>query len=178
MRQVLGGEPFDELLNEAKTSAFHLETSDDYFAETESESLRRWREDEASDPGGPWFDSWTDQVRRMTSRGVTIRRARIVTEPHTVYTRYLLALARHNASAGEQVRYLPRQDAHPADAVTEDFWLLDNRILSFSLFDDRGYWIGGSVTEDPVLVGNAIAIRDRVLAVAIPYDTYQERYSA
>lgn len=178
MRQVLGGEPFDRLLDEAKSSAFHLETSDDYLAETESESLRRFREDETSDPGGPWFDSWTDQVRRMTDRGVTIRRARIVSEPHTVYTRYLLALARHNAAAGEQVRYLPRQDAHPSDAATEDFWLLDNRLLSYSLFDERGYWIGGSVTEDPVLVSNAMAIRDRVLAAAIPYDIYRDRHTA
>lgn len=90
MRQVLGGDPFDELLNEAVSSAFHLETGDDYLAETESESLRRWREDETRDPGGEWFRPWTDQVRRMTDRGVTIQRARVVSEPHTVYTRYLL----------------------------------------------------------------------------------------
>jgi hypothetical protein len=178
MRQVLGGDPFDELLNEARSSAFHLETGDDYLAATESESLRRWREDETSDPGGDWFRPWTDQVRRMTDRGVTIQRARIVSEPHTVYTRYLLALARHNTAAGEQVSYLARHDAHPLDAATEDFWLLDNRMVSFSLFDDRGYWIGGSVTEDPVLVSNAIAIRARVLAASIPYDTYQEQHSA
>ncbi|MEU4315895.1 DUF6879 family protein [Nocardia sp. NPDC024068] len=178
MRQVLGGEPFDRLLDEAKSSAFHLETSDDYLAETESDSLRRWREDETGDPGGPWFDSWTDQVRRMTNRGVTLHRARIVSEPHTLYTRYLLALARHNTAAGEQVWYLPRQDASAADAASEDFWLLDNRVVSFSLFDDRGYWIGGSVTEDPVLVNNAMEIRDRVLAAAVRYDIYRDRHNA
>lgn len=176
MRQVLGGDPFDRLLDEAKSSAFHLETSDDYLAETESESLRRWREDESSDPGGEWFDSWTDQVRRMTERGVTMRRVRIVSEPHTAYTRYLLALARHNEAAGEQVRYLARHDAHPADAASDDFWLLDNRLVSFSLFDDRGFWIGGAVTEDPVLVSNAMAIRDRVLAAAVPSDIYRGRH--
>lgn len=177
MRQVLGGDPFDRLLDEAESSAFHLETSDDYLAETETESLRRWREDETIDPGGAWFNAWTDQVRRMVERGVTIRRARIVTEPHTTYTRYLLALARHNAEAGEHVRYLPRHEAHPADAASEDFWLLDNRIVSFSLIDERGYWIGGAVTEDPGLVSNAAAIRDRVLAAAIPYDTYRDQHA-
>ncbi|MBO0855529.1 MAG: hypothetical protein J2P18_17400 [Nocardia sp.] len=177
MRLVAGGEPFDRMLDGAARRAFHLETSDDYLAEDETDSLRAFLADETIDPGGPWFDPWAAQVRRMTGRGVSVQRARIVSEPHTGYTRYLLALARHNVEAGEDVRYLPRQDAEPADAGSEDFWLLDDRAVSFSVFDDRGIWIGGVITEEPVIVGNAAAIRDRIWAAAIPYQRYRDCYS-
>lgn len=173
MRQVLGGDPFDRLLDEAKSRAFHLETHDDYLAETESDSLKAFLADETIDPGGDWFTPWTDQVARMRARGVAVQRARIVGEPHTAYTRYLLALARHNVAAGEDVRYLPRSQALAADAASDDFWLLDDRAVAFSLFDDRGFWIGGAVTENHRIVAYAIGIRDRVWHTAIPYTDYR-----
>ncbi|MFJ9367081.1 DUF6879 family protein [Nocardia sp. NPDC101769] len=175
MRQVLGGEDFDRLLDEVKTRAFHLETHDDYLAETETDSLRAFLADESIDPGGDWFTPWTDQVRRMVGRGVGVQRARIVTRSHTAYTRYLLALTRYNVEAGEDVRYLPRNVAASNDAITEDFWLLDDRTVVYSLFDAGGIWIGGAVTEDPVLVANTVAIRDRVWRIATPYAQYLGR---
>ncbi|MBF6062983.1 hypothetical protein IU500_12600 [Nocardia terpenica] len=175
MRRVLGGEPFDRLLDDAKARAFHLETHDDYLAENETDSLRAFLDDETIDPGGDWFIPWGDQVRRMANRGVAVQRARIVSEPHTGYTRYLLALARHNLDAGEDVRYLARADAEPAESASEDFWVLDDRVVSFSLFDEDDYWIGGAVTDDPTIVNCAIAIRDRVWSAAIPYHDYLAR---
>ncbi|WP_433567134.1 DUF6879 family protein [Nocardia sp. CA-151230] len=172
MRQVLGGEDFDRLLDEAKTRAFHLETHDDYRADSETASLKAFLADESTDPGGDWFTPWTDQVGRMVGRGVAVQRARIITQPHTAYTRYLLALTRYNIAAGEDVRYLARNNAAPIDANTEDFWLLDDRTVAYSLFDARGIWVGGAVTEDAVIVANAVEIRDRVWRAATPYAEY------
>lgn len=177
MRQVLGGEEFDRLLDQAKTRAFHLETRDDYAAESETDSLRAFLADESIDPGGDWFEPWAGQVRRMRGRGVAVQRARIVSVPHTGYTRYLLALALSNEEAGEEIRYLARSEADSADAVSDDFWLLDDQLVSFSLFDDRGFWVGGAVTEDPVIVAYAASIRDRVWAAAVPYRKYLVRSS-
>lgn len=177
MRQVLGGEDFDRLLDQAKERAFHLETRDDYAAETETDSLRAFLEDEAGDPGGEWFEPWAAQVRRMQGNGVAVQRARIVSRPHTAYTRYLLALSPHNEAAGEDVRYLSRAEANPVDAASDDFWLLDDHTVSFSLFDDRGFWVGGAVTEDPVIVAHAVSIRDRIWATAIDYREYLVRSS-
>ncbi|MCP9623873.1 hypothetical protein FOH10_21110 [Nocardia otitidiscaviarum] len=172
MQLLLGAEQFRPVLATAQYRAFHLETRDEYLAETEHESLTAFRADESIDPGGPWFDGWLQQVRSARDRGVAIERARIVSVPHTFYTRYLLALTRHNVAAGEDVRYLRREDADPADAVAEDFWLLDERLVAYSLFDERGYWVGAAASTDPVLVAAAVAIRDRIWAQSVPYGEY------
>lgn len=178
MRLVPAGEAFDHLIDEAEHRAFHLETNDEYLALGETDSLHAWLADEASDPGGEWFAPWADQVRATVARDVVMQRARIVSEPHTDYTRYLLALAAHNVAAGEDVRYLPRDRAEASDAASEDFWMLDDRAVAYSVFDDAGFWIGAAVTTDPVLVGCAATIRDRVWAAAIPLADYLSRWRA
>lgn len=175
MHLISGGKPFDRLLDSATARAFHLETRDEYLAADEGDSLATFLADETSDPGGGWFAQWTDQVRRMVDRGVRVQRARIVSEPHTGYTRYLLALAQHNVDAGEDVRYLPRADADRSDANAEDFWLLDERAVVFSVFDGRGFWCGGAATSVPAIVQYAVEVRDRVWSAAIPYLEYCAR---
>ena len=106
MRLLHGADELRPIFATAQRSAFHLETRDDYASESESESLTAFRADETIDPGGEWFSGWTNHVAATVARGVAVRRARIVTEPHTLYTRYLLALSRHNVEAGEDIRYL------------------------------------------------------------------------
>ncbi|MBF6340872.1 hypothetical protein IU450_34030 [Nocardia abscessus] len=175
MRLLLGAEPFRAVLATAKQRAFHLETRDDYLTENEEPSLAAFREDETTDPGGEWFTGWQEQVTAAVARGVVMQRARIVSEPHTLYTRYLLALTRHNVAAGEDVRYLPRRDADPADAAADDFWLIDDDLVAYSLFDERGYWVGAASTDDPVIVSYAAEVRDRVWSASTPYAEYLQR---
>ncbi|MEV6560428.1 DUF6879 family protein [Nocardia sp. NPDC051756] len=163
------------MLDQAKSRAFHLETDDDYLAANETDSLTNFFADETADPGGDWFIPWGNQVGRMAARGVSVQRARVVSEPHTGYTRYLLALAPHNVDAGEDVRYLPRTNADPTDAASEDFWLLDDEAVAFSVFDERGFWSGGAVTTDTAIVRYAAEIRDRVWSAAIPFREYVTR---
>ncbi|WP_174184024.1 DUF6879 family protein [Nocardia barduliensis] len=175
MRLLHGADELRPVFATIRRLAFHLETHDDYTAESESASLTAFRADETIDPGGEWFSGWTNHVAATVARGVSVRRARIVSEPHTLYTRYLLALSRHNIAAGEDIRYLARHDADPSDTTTEDFWLFDERAVAFSLFDARGYWAGAALTEEPVIVAHAVAIRDRVWSAAIPFDEYTDR---
>ncbi|MFE3261926.1 DUF6879 family protein [Nocardia sp. NPDC059091] len=70
------------------------------------------------------------------------------------------------------MRCLARNNAAPIDANTEDFWLLDDRTVAYSLFDARGIWIGAAATEDPAIVANTVQIRDRVWPRATPYTEY------
>jgi hypothetical protein len=100
---------------------------------------------------------------------------RIVSEPHCLYTRYLLALAPHNADAGEEIRYLARGKVSQFDSAAEDFWLFDDREVAFSLFDARGFWIGAALTDDPALTAHAVALRDRLWPTAIPFEAYAKR---
>ncbi|MFC8530167.1 DUF6879 family protein [Nocardia sp. NPDC057227] len=172
MRLLDGPDGLRPIFSTARSRAFHLEVHDDYLAETETASLAAFRADETADPGGAWFTGWTDHVADTVARGVAVHRARVVTEPHTLYTRYLLALSTHNIAAGEDVRYLARHLAVAADPGREDFWLFDDTSVAFSLFDDRGYWAGAAFTDDPTVVAHAVAVRDRVWAAAVPFARY------
>ncbi|MBY8856622.1 hypothetical protein K7711_09060 [Nocardia sp. CA2R105] len=174
MRLLRGADELRPEFATAQRAAFHLETHDDYASESESESLAAFRADETTDPGGEWFSGWTNHVATTVARGVAVRRARIVTEPHTQYTRYLLALSPHNIVAGEEIRYLARHAALPGDASAEDFWLFDERAVAFSLFDERGIWAGAALTDEPAIVAHAVAIRDRVWPAATPFEEYRK----
>lgn len=175
MRLLHGADELRPVFATAERSAFHLETQDDYASASESESLTAFRADETIDPGGEWFSGWTNHVAATVARGVAVRRARIVTEPHTLYTRYLLALSRHNVAAGEGIRYLARHDAEPSDSATDDFWLFDERAVAFSLVDTQGFWVGAGLTDEPAIVAHAVAVRDRVWAAATPFEEYRGR---
>ncbi|GAB2686453.1 DUF6879 family protein [Nocardia thraciensis] len=173
MRLLHGADELRPIFASAERSAFHLETHDDYESKSESESLAAFRADETIDPGGEWFSGWTSHVAATVARGVAVRRARIVTEPHTLYTRYLLALSPHNVAAGEDIRYLARHDAEPSDSATEDFWLFDERAVAFSLFDAHGFWVGAALTDEPAIVAHAVTVRDRVWCAATRFEDYR-----
>nr|WP_157183620.1 DUF6879 family protein [Nocardia takedensis] len=127
-----------------------------------------------ADPVGAWFRPWALLVAQTRARGVAVDRARIVTTPHGPYTRYLLALTPHNIAAGEDVRWLPRHDADPADAAADDFWLIDDRLVAYSVFDAEDWWSGVAATADPRVVAYAREIRDRVWSASTPHAGYPQ----
>lgn len=175
MRLLLGGDAFGPVFDSARHRLFHLETRDDYSAENETAALARWKQDETADPRAESFPRWAETVEGIVGRGVAMQRARIVTEPYTTYTRYLMALARYNTEAGETIRYLPRHHAESSDSEAEDFWLIDDDAAAYSLFDDRGFWVGAALTTNPAIVGLAVEIRDRVWAAATPFEEFVGR---
>jgi hypothetical protein len=63
--------------------AFHLELRDRYGVDQENEPFRRWLNGEPDDHS--WRVSWLTFVRDVTSSGVSVQRARVITEPHTDY---------------------------------------------------------------------------------------------
>ncbi len=102
--------PFGELLRACSSSAVHLEMRDSY------------------DGGDPWFQAWRvgdqeefrrrlaprpwlDLIAEVTGRGVEVRRVRIVSEPVSDYIRFEHATTASNVTAGERIRWLPRQSA-------------------------------------------------------------------
>lgn len=103
--QLVPDEGFPDLLRTCKREAFHLEVLDSYAEPNEHEPFRRFLADEPDDYA--WFQPWTELIQETTSRGVAVTRVRIVTEPHTDYTRFALAVAALNVRAGEDIRYLP-----------------------------------------------------------------------
>ncbi|MEV7090826.1 DUF6879 family protein [Streptomyces sp. NPDC093085] len=70
-----------------------------------------WQEGRVSEAATA-YRGWTDLVRKATARGVVVRRARIVSEPLSDYTRCEYDVTGAvNLAGGEQVRWLPRRRA-------------------------------------------------------------------
>ncbi|MFI0717833.1 DUF6879 family protein [Streptomyces sp. NPDC021224] len=138
------------------------------------EDFARWRAtgELDRDPGSAYWAPWVELIRRTVARGVTVRRARIVSEPVSPYIRYEHALTVVNVAAGEQVRWLPRRQAFMLALPGNDFWLFDDRTVRWNHFTGEGGSAPGEITEDPAaarLCGDAF---EAVWSRATPHDAY------
>ncbi|NED50881.1 hypothetical protein G3I24_08150, partial [Micromonospora aurantiaca] len=73
-------ESFTSLLTGCRFSAVHLEQRDVYTPA--NPDFLRWRDGDRFDPI-EWGRDWIDLVAPLVARGVSVRRARIVSEPVT-----------------------------------------------------------------------------------------------
>jgi hypothetical protein len=165
---------FADLLDSARESAVHLEMRDSYGVTSEAEALARWKAtgDVDTDPDSPYWAPWTQLIRRTVARGVTVRRARIVSEPVSDYIRYEHAGTIVNLKAGEQVRWLPRRRASDLCLPGNDFWLIDDRLIRWNHFTGDGASGGGEMSEDPAAARLCSQAFEAVWARAIPHDEY------
>lgn len=141
---------YGQFFRSAVNSAVHVEVQDTYQMPDEYKPLEVWRatgEIVQTDGGREWCRLVSDTV----ARGVSVRRIRVVTVPHSEYTRWLLDACAPNIGAGENIRYLPRHLANtlvPAD----DFWLFDSSAVAFNTLDEDGAGEGLAVTTDQRIV--------------------------
>ncbi|MGH3157399.1 MAG: DUF6879 family protein [Streptosporangiaceae bacterium] len=163
--------PFSELIAATSASAVHLETRDAY---TPSDpSFLAWQ-------GGPPFDrtereqSWRRLVGGAVARGVSFRRARIVSEPVTPYIRFEYDVTEQtNLAAGEQVRWLPRRRASDLCLPGNDFWLLDSRLVLFANFAGNGDFLDDEMSEDPVVARRCASAFEAVWERATDHEKYR-----
>nr|WP_067475823.1 DUF6879 family protein [Nocardia amamiensis] len=96
--------------------------------------------------------------------------------PHNDYTRYAKHVARLNAEAGEDVRYLPRHLISADELTTDDFWVFDDEVVAFTVFEPgkHGRWLGAAVTTDPKIVDYIRTLKERVWSLAVPLPEYSE----
>ncbi|APU16527.1 MULTISPECIES: DUF6879 family protein [Actinoalloteichus] len=170
--ELLQGEAFDALFRDFAREAFHLEVQDAYHTPEESGPFHQFLTGQADDFG--WFQPWLDLVRTATAAGRVVRRARVVTVPHADYTRWGLTVAEHNIAAGEEIRWLPRHMIDPGRLSADDFWLFDDSLVVFTVFEPGGRFGGGAATSDSVIVDHCRAVRDRVWQAAIPHRQYRD----
>jgi hypothetical protein len=100
---------FAELLAACTSSAMHLEIHDVH--RTSDPAYQAWLAGKADlrESAGQ-YKAYTEVVLPAVRRGVTVRRARIISEPVSDYVRWEHWLTDPvNIAAGEQVRWLPRR---------------------------------------------------------------------
>lgn len=127
-----------------------MEVRDSYDATYENESLRKYLAGEPDDL--PWMQSWLTMIRRATAQGRRFARVRVVSFPLTSYSRFGVWCAQFTNSAGEDIRYLAREQAGAAALPKHDYWLFDSHKLVRMQFDNADHFLGGEIIEDPAIV--------------------------
>lgn len=164
-----------ELLGSATRSAVHLEMRDAYAVDYEKGPFADWRAGFRHDPEdrASWWRPWLDLIQETVSRGVVVRRARIVSEPVSEYTRFLYDGTFTNVAAGEQVRWLPRRNASDIALPGNDFWLIDGRLIRWNHFTGEGASAGGEMSEDPAAAKLCAEAFEAVWNRGTPHDQYE-----
>ena len=110
-------------------------------------------------------------VREGSAAGRRFARVRVIDLPMSDWTRYSYALAEHNITAGEDIRYLAR-DRAPANLPGYDYWLFDSSMLIVMRFDDADRFVGGEQVEDPSEIVQANYWRDAAWHWAVRRDDF------
>ncbi|MFH8796438.1 DUF6879 family protein [Streptomyces sp. NPDC017941] len=162
---------FDELFHHSQESAVHLEMRDGYMRS--DPAFIDWTAGKELDPAERWSD-WLDTVQKATSRGVVVRRARIVSEPVSDYIRFEHSVTEGlNIDAGEEVGWLSRRQATSLALPGNDFWVFDRRIALINHFDGDGDSLEHEYTDDPQLVSFLSGAFESVWEKVVPHAEYR-----
>ncbi|EKX61430.1 hypothetical protein Sipo8835_29440 [Streptomyces ipomoeae] len=163
---------FGELLAGSQRSAVHLETRDTYFSNPRFEAWQRGQRVDWADRAS-WWRPFHQDIADAVARGVTVRRARVVSEPVSDYIRWEHHQTRANLEAGEIVRWLPRRLAVDLLLPANDFWIFDGRLMRVHHFSGDGEWIGKELCADQKVVEACSAAFVSIWERAIPHDEYE-----
>lgn len=153
--------------------AFHLELRDDYSVPLEDGPYESWLRGTVDNS---FMVPWTQLMKRVTNSGKTVRRVRVVTEPHSSYIQWEHATAHINEEAGESIRWLPRHrlpEGLVFPVAGNDWWLFDDKLLAVGHFDDTGRVLGSEVIEVHETVAQCVRMRDLLWASAIQHSEYK-----
>ncbi|MCX5336813.1 DUF6879 family protein [Streptomyces sp. NBC_00140] len=154
--------------------AFHLELRDDYSVADEDGPYESWLRQEPVDYA--YMQPWTQLIQRVTGQGKTVRRVRVVTQPHSPYIQWEHAATARNEDAGEQVRWLPRHflpDELVFPVAGHDWWLFDGHLLAVGHFDSDGRVLGSELVETVDVVADCVRVRDLLWGLATPHREYK-----
>ncbi|HEX6683463.1 MAG TPA: hypothetical protein VF062_11735 [Candidatus Limnocylindrales bacterium] len=146
----MGVNTFEELLNACGRTAFKLELRDTYMPD--DPGYLAWR---AGDTDGAVasFANWTRTARSAVTRGVAMRRVRVISVPVSPYISFEHAITNKvNVSAGEVIRWLPRQRASALSFPGNDVWVFDERLVQFYYFAGDGAYLMDEVSDDAAVV--------------------------
>ncbi len=102
-------EQTSKLFHTFEHTAFRLETRDEYYSPNETKALEQFV---AGEPVGlVWLQSWLTMIREATAEGRQFARVRVVSMPLTDYSRFGVFCSEHTNAAGEDIRYLTRDQA-------------------------------------------------------------------
>lgn len=162
---------FDELFRDCQRTAVHLEMRDTYMQS--DPAFVDWNAGKTIDPAERWAD-WLSLVAESTSRGVEVRRARVVSTPVSKYIRFEYDVTDGlNIAAGELVRWLSRRNATDIPFPGNDFWLFDSKLVLINHFDGDSENMELELSESPELAQLCEAAFEAVWERATPHAEFR-----
>ncbi|MEU9889112.1 DUF6879 family protein [Sphaerisporangium sp. NPDC051011] len=163
---------FGELISGARRSAVHLEMRDVY--DPGSRRFATWRAGHRENPADreEWWSPFHQVVADSVTRGVQVRRARVVSEPLSEYVRFEYDVTFSNIAAGEQVRWLARRRASDLALPVNDFWVFDDRLVRLSHFAGDGTFVEDELTDDPAIVKLCLEAFEQVWERALDHHDF------
>ncbi|MFD5188587.1 DUF6879 family protein [Streptomyces sp. NPDC058357] len=167
--------PFAELVASCRTSAVHLETRDVYGVVDEDASFAAWAAGHRYDVDdrSSWWNSFHDTIADAVSRGVSVRRARVVSEPLSDYVRFEHSCTPQNLAAGEDVRWLPRRLASDLLVPANDLWIFDGTLARVHLFAGDGRHVKDEMEDRPEVLKRYGEAFEGVWERAIPHAEFK-----
>lgn len=123
------------------------------------------------------MQTWLDMLRVAAREGRRFARVRVVSLPLNDYSRFGVWCAQFTNQAGEDIRYLVRDDARASDLPDYDYWLFDSSMLVRMHFDDHNVFLGGEVIEDAQEIVRANYWRDAAWHKAVRRDDFATQQS-
>lgn len=124
---MLAEDDFGRLFRAFEHTAFRLEVRNRYNSPRETESFRKFTAGESVDL--TWHQNWLAMIREATAQGRRFCRVRVVGLPLSDYSRFGLWSSQFANEAGDDIRYLTREQAEATDLPRHDYWLFDSRKL-------------------------------------------------
>jgi hypothetical protein len=171
MRSI-GYEDLNALCRGIKKSFVHLETRDSYGTEAELPHMAKWRRGEPDDFA--WLGWWFDMLHGHRAAGRTCRRARVVSEPLSLYQQWTLSHAQAFVDAGEDIRYVARPRlASVTLPGSGDFYVFDDELVLFLHYAGDGKNTSFETTDDPQTVLACRRAFEAVWDLATPVRDYR-----
>jgi len=156
----------DLLVHGFEHEAIHLETRDAYGTSVELPYMAKWAAGEPDDL--EWLQGWCSKIRGHASHGRRVRRARIVSEPLSEYQRWSHSIADPMVEAGEDIRWVPRALVSEIGIPGNDFYLFDDRLAVFLLYEGSGLIKGKQASDDPAVIALCRKAFEAVWGLSIP----------
>ena len=160
----------DEMFRHVETTAWRLETRTSYGITSKDEPFQQFLAGQSADL--EWFTPWLEMMKDLTSHGKQVQRVRVIDTPPSDYLRWEHYLTRFNQDAGEDIRYLPRDQANALELPDYDFWVFDERRVVYVRFDSAGRLLHPEVVDEPGVLAAHLAYRDAAWKHAVPYERY------
>jgi hypothetical protein len=95
---------------------------------------------------------------------------RVVSVPLSDYSRFGLWASQFTVAAGEDIRYLRRDQA--AGLPDHDYWMFDSRTVVRMNFDDQSVFMGAELIDDPADIVQHNYWRDAAWHTAVRRDDF------